>query len=157
MKEYLFTIVCVAAIDLLTYFLSFSVNNESFDRYIKIALKVCMLSVIIYPVIGSKSYDIIQDSINIEESYLDEKTLSENSLYILERECEEKLSEYIFQKSGIKPIDISIQIEKKETENGVSIKEATIKMPKGSEEENEHLKKITADALNREVEIIYDD
>ncbi len=157
MKEYLFTIVCIAAVDFLIYFLSCTVNNHSFDRYIKIALKLCMLSIIIYPIAPKESFADIYDRIEIEEKYTDEKELSENSLYILERECEERLSEYIFQKAGIKPRSVSIQIEKKENENSVNIKEATIKMPKIAEDKNEELKKIAAEALKWEVEIIYDE
>lgn len=156
MREYLFTIVCVAVVDLLTYFISCSASNSSFDRYIKIALKICMLSVIIYPIVGSEGLDNILNEVDTEERYIDETVLSENSLYILEKECEEKLCEDIFQKTGIKVTNVSIQIERKEADNGIRIKTAKIIMPKKCEGRNEELKKIVTEALKYEAEIIYD-
>ncbi len=113
LSGYLLTVAGGAAFGIIADILTdaFSKSKRGTDKYINFGVTLCIASIMILPPLrlfgGGADIDF--------ERYFTQGTESthttSDSLYILERECEEKLSEKLYTDLGIKVTDISIEIE----------------------------------------------
>lgn len=110
---YFLTVVGSAALGIAADILTdaFSKGKHGIEKYIKFGVSMCIASCMLLPLIRlfATNTNISFDKYFTKGS---ESTYAENdSLYILEYECEEKLAEKIYTEIGIKAADISIEME----------------------------------------------
>lgn len=124
---------------------AFMKGKNGLEKYIRFGITVCVASCMLLPLTGT--FDIIKDSLGnmeyaLESGYDDSE---ENTMYILEKECEEKLSEIIYSETGIKPVCISIKIT---TEDGNPDKvQAAVTLALCDADKSEEIKRISDAAL----------
>lgn len=110
---YLLTVAGSAALGIIADIFTdaFSQEKKGIDKYIKFGITLCIVSCMLLPLIGFFGNDDAGSLIpDISENFT-QGTSYDDGLYILERECEEKLSEKIYLETGIKVLSISIEMK----------------------------------------------
>ncbi len=123
---YLLTVASSAALGIIADIFTdtFSQGKKGIDKYIKFGITLCIVSCMLFPLIGLfGNGDVASFVPDISGSFAENASYSDG-LYILERECEEKLSEKIYMETGIKVL--SIRIEMKTEDNTPKIDSAEI-------------------------------
>ncbi|MBR5308932.1 MAG: hypothetical protein IKU43_09180 [Clostridia bacterium] len=111
-NEYLLTVTAAGAIGVVSDIVntSYSGRIKGLAGYIKFGTAVCVVACIVIPLLtfgkSGELYGIINEIPKITES-----NYTENSLYLLERECEEKLVTEITEKCGITLSDTEISLK----------------------------------------------
>lgn len=127
-SEYLITVAGGAALGIVAdiFTEAFSGRRRGVEKYINFGITVCIVSCMLLPLtkLFGKGYEIFPQN-TFSDAY-GATSASDDSLYILERECEEKLSEKIQLEAGINVSGICIEM-KKEGDNPV-IESAVIEL-----------------------------
>ncbi len=155
---YLISVVSASALGILADLVtaSYGKSGKSIGKYVKLATTLCILACILMPAIKSIDYDELFDKAQLEmQSASDVKEA--DSLYILRLECEEKASEYIFSKTGIKPISVSIEMELQEESCEPIITEARVIISESDADAFDDVRLLAQWALGTEVEVTYDE
>lgn len=154
-NEYLLGIVCAASLGTVADIVndSFLSHRKNVMKYIRLGITLCVTACIIFPLTES-----IKSNVTFDFNYKTElpsyaKTNVESN-YVLKRECEYKISEKIFEETGIKPLSVSINIKTEAEKTFVS--EARIVLKEESAEYAEAIKNIANKALGAETVIEYE-
>ncbi len=154
-NEYLLGIVCAASLGTVSDIVndSFLSHRKSVVKYIRLGVTLCVVACIIFPLTKSFKNNVVFDfDYKTELPIYDGANVESN--YVLERECEYKISEKIFEEIGIKPLSVSIKIETEAEKTYVS--EAKIVLKEESAEYAEAIKNIANMALGAETVIEYE-
>ncbi len=157
-KGYLMSVVFASALGIVCDLMvvSYGKNGKNIEKHVKLAVTLCILACILMPAIKSADYGELFDMTRLETEAASGVN-AQDSLYILRSECEEKVSEYIFAKIGIKPIDVSIEMELQDGTFNPYITESKVKIKKEDSDFAQDICSVAREALNAEVEIIYEE
>ncbi len=157
-NDYLVSVVFASGLGILSDIITVSYGKtaKGTEKYVKLAVSLCILACIILPAAKSVDYDALFREYNISQSGENVNVIVSDSLYTLERECEEKTSDYIFEKTGIKPNRIVIDMESGSKNNSVSIIKAEIHILTENKKYEEKVRSAAAEALGTEVDIVYE-
>ncbi len=150
MKEYFFCILVASVIGSVCSIL----GSGGFEKYIKyIASLVCLL-IILIPFRKTDINEIINnDSIQLEiQNQNSQADLDNLSQAMTEKRLKEYINEIVFNKFGINPLDINININW--TENEGIIEEISVKLSKNNMKYSDDIKAHLEKNLGGEVEII---
>lgn len=153
-SNYLLTVVGAAITAVAADVVNSSVSKKTkgLEKYIKFGIVLCVVSCMVLPLV--KLFDtgvqLIPDMVITDT---ENTTSTENdSLYILERECEEALVEELIAKTGIKPVSVSIEM--KWDKDCPVIEKALVILPKGCDDDKNTVAQETEKALGAKAEII---
>ena len=129
-----------------------SKRTKGLEKYIKFGITLCVVSCMIMPLLKLSFSDIkiIPDAVQTDAANSDN-----DSLYILERECEGALSEELISKTGIKPVEVIIEM--KWDNDCPEIVKALIVLPKGCDDHKNTVDMETEKALGLKAEIIMEE
>ncbi len=150
-KEYLFTIVATSALGIIADIAVKGGKQGSVEKYVRLAVTLCVLSCIIMPISQIK----LDNSIFDENGYLvkNNPEIEINELYIAEKESEGRLSLYIYQKYGIKPVSVSIDMILRKEENLPELKEINIVLENKEKEEYRRISEELSNELKTKVSV----
>ena len=156
MNEYLTSVVFAAGLGVLSDIItvSYGKTSKGTEKYVKLAVSLCILACIILPAAKSVDYEALFVNFEAEESY--NSVAADESLYVLERECEDKTSSYIFEKTGIKPIRVVIDMKTENRNNAVSITKAETCILSENKDCENMVRLSAKEALGVEVDIVYE-
>lgn len=154
MSEYLVSVVAASVLGVVSDIIctSYGTGSKAVEKFVKLAVTICMLGLIILPAMKS---DILLDLQDITEvSYTAVNENVSDSLYMLEYECEQKTSEYIFTKTGIKPVRVIIDM--KSDGEVLAVEKAEIVLERKYEEKSSAISDAATEALGVKVNVLYE-
>ena len=129
MKEYLILLVSASALGVVADLVcgAYGAKAKGLERVIKTAVALAILGALFTPFVRTLRSDAFWDSLRAQEI---PQTVSETdaALSFLKTECEATLSEKVFEKTGIKPVSVRIDMELSE-EGNVRVNAATVVLP----------------------------
>lgn len=151
-SEYLMTVVSASVIAVISDLIcrSYGKSGKGIEKYVKLAVSICVLACVLLP--GVKNVELGNLNVALNEKYTANE---QESIFVLEKETEENLKEYIFSKTGIKPKAVSINIELKPG-GYIEIKDATVEILQGDSASTEQIKEAATEGLGMEVDVIYE-
>lgn len=130
---------------------AFCIRGKGIEKYIRFGITLCITCVIVLPF--TKAFKNIGTAFAYFPGYSGEAYECESdSLYILEKECEEKLKNEITSQIGIVPADITVEMVL--SDNIPHIIKAVVTVFPEDAEELETIKQISFKALGREAETL---
>lgn len=153
-NEYLVSVVAAAGLGVVSDIIctSYGKSSKGVEKFVKLAVTLCMLGFIIIPAIRSADYAELIGSLEVTEA--SGKVNEDDVLYKLEYECEQRAAEYIFEKTGIKPIKAVIDI--KSEGQAPYIDEAEIILEAKYKEQDDAVRQAALEALGVEVNVVYE-
>ena len=153
-SNYLLTVVGAVLTAVVADIINSSVSKKAkgVEKYIKFGIILCVLSVLVLPLVrlfGDAPELIPKTQITDAGNT---GIIENDSLYILEKECENALEEELIAKTGIKPVSVSIEM--KWGNDCPVIEKALIIIPKGSDENKSMVAEEAEKALGLKAEII---
>lgn len=149
LNEYLMTVVIASSLGIVADILNSSLSQrwKGMERYIKFGITVCVASCMVIPFLKAvNGGEIISDE-EIRAEYDMRNVNVDDSLYILEKECGDKLCEKIIAVTGINPVSVSIEMKMKD--DIPVIDKALIILPKDCGK-NDEVAEVVGNALGTE-------
>ncbi len=153
-NEYLASVVAAAGLGVVSDIIctSYGKSSKGTEKFVKLAVTLCMLAFIVLPCVRTADYRALFDSFYASGA---NAVINEaDRLYTLEYECEKKVSEYIFEKTGIKPAKVIIDMKADGETFSIVKAEAVIKTE--DKESGEAVCFAATEALGVKVNVTYE-
>ena len=125
MKEYLILLVSASALGVVADLVcgAYGAKAKGLERVLRTAVALAILGALFSPLLRSLSSDAFWDALCVQETPT--APVADAPLSFLKNECEATLADRVFEKTGIKPASVRIDMELSE-EGSVRITAATV-------------------------------